>query len=137
MFNVWFYHFSSKIIYSNFWLGSYDRIRRENPIRFKRLDKKSFKFWCWRNIPYFGRSDGTQNGHDYQLIDLVSSLVNIPLVVCGGFNSKESISKVLENKKVSGVIGSALHYGNLEIDDRKNSINKGIHIEIHLANNKF
>lgn len=82
--------------------------------------------------------DGTQNGPDNNLIEFVSDFVDIPLVACGGFNSKENISKVLSNNKVSAVaIGSALHYGKLEIKDLKTYITaKGIKIRNSLYQNE-
>ena len=77
--------------------------REKTSLDLKDWIKKALNFGIGEIFLTSVDQDGTQNGPDYQLIDLISSFVNIPLVVGGGFNSNESISKVLENKKVSGV----------------------------------
>ena len=111
---------------------------RENISRFKRLIVKAVSFGVGEIFLTSVDQDGTQNGPDNNLIEFVSDFVDIPLVACGGFNSKENISKVPSNNKVSAVaIGSALHYGKLETKRFKNVHNsKGIKIRNSLYQNE-
>jgi len=55
--------------------------------------------------------DGTQEGFDIELIELVSNKITIPLVVGGGAGKLSHIDELCKKTKFNGVaIGSLLHY---------------------------
>ena len=54
--------------------------------------------------------DGTLLGPDYELINKVSSIVNVPFIYSGGIRSSDDILDVLNTPKVCGAaIGASLH----------------------------
>ncbi len=68
--------------------------------------------------------DGTGNGPDINLISHVKDLVKIPLVIGGGFSSKDNIIEVYKDyRNLSGVaIGWALHNQRINIKETKEKL---------------
>ena len=55
--------------------------------------------------------EGTGGGFDIGLIELVSGVVTVPVVACGGAGKKEDVVDVVQRTSVSGVaVASILHY---------------------------
>ena len=54
--------------------------------------------------------EGTQSEYDIELIELVCSKVNIPVIACGGAGSLKSITSLLTKVKASICISSLFHY---------------------------
>ena len=76
--------------------------------------------------------DGTMNGMDLDLIRAISGIVDIPLIVSGGFSEQDSIIDIASNKAISGIaIGASLHRKKVNINELKNLLNKnGIKVRI-------
>jgi cyclase len=59
--------------------------------------------------------EGTGKGYDLELIDLVCSAVDIPVIACGGAGSPEDIVDVAERCDVGALAAASIfHYGLLE-----------------------
>lgn len=72
--------------------------------------------------------DGTKKGFDLSLYETVCSMVNIPVIACGGAGNDQHIEEVLDDTDISGVaLGSILHYDLSTIQQIKdNLISKNI-----------
>tara|TARA_Y100001968_G_C19450322_1_gene768091 strand:- start:287 stop:1738 length:1452 start_codon:yes stop_codon:yes gene_type:complete len=78
--------------------------------------------------------DGTCEGPDIELINEANKIVEIPLIVGGGFTLTNSVYEALINKNISGTgIGSALHFEKLSIKELKIILNER---NINIRNNK-
>lgn len=66
--------------------------------------------------------DGMMAGMDYELIEKVSAIVNIPVIACGGVRNASDIIKA-ENLNISGVaIGSIFHYKKITVSKLKQDV---------------
>ena len=64
--------------------------------------------------------DGTQNGYDLLLTQMVANAVNIPVIASGGAGSVEDIYNVFtEGKASAALLASLLHDKKLTIDEIK------------------
>ena len=55
--------------------------------------------------------EGTWNGFDLELNDLISKNISIPVIACGGANDISDINKILSTTNVSGVgLGNMVLY---------------------------
>ena len=55
--------------------------------------------------------EGTGNGFDVELINLLSDTISIPFIISGGYGKLKHINEILRFSNISGIcIGSALHY---------------------------
>mgnify|MGYP001226028999 CR=1 FL=1 len=64
--------------------------------------------------------DGTGKGYDIKLYQKVSNIINVPVVVSGGFGNIKHIKECLSILNVSGFsIGSSIHYKFLENNIKK------------------
>jgi len=69
--------------------------------------------------------DGTNVGFDADLIKIINTNVDIPLIYSGGLNNQENILELLKKELFSGIsIGTALHFNDLSIIEIKNYLNK-------------
>jgi imidazole glycerol-phosphate synthase subunit HisF len=67
--------------------------------------------------------DGTLQGPDMGLIDMVSQSVNIPVIASSGFSSVSQISAAIKSGHASAVaVGKALHSNILSISEIKESL---------------
>ncbi len=67
--------------------------------------------------------EGTQTGFDIELISRVAPLVDIPLIVCGGFGESNHLKELIEYHRLDGiVISSALHYKKTDVDHLKKAV---------------
>ena len=65
-------------------------------------------------------SDGTKNGFELEVCQLVSSAVNIPVIASGGAGQKEHFKAVFDQTKVSAALAASIfHFGELPIPDLK------------------
>ncbi len=69
--------------------------------------------------------DGTNAGFDADLIKIIRTNVDIPLIYSGGLNNQENILELLKKELFSGIsIGTALHFNDLSIIEIKNYLNE-------------
>ncbi len=69
-------------------------------------------------------NEGTKKGFDIELIKIISKLVGIPVIGCGGAGSVSDISKAFKETNCSGLaVASVLHYNLVEIKDIKSHLN--------------
>ncbi len=76
--------------------------------------------------------DGTKDGYDLELVNAVSTAVNIPVVASGGVGCVDHlIEGVLEGKADAVLAASIFHYGELTIHEVKREMYKsGIEVRI-------
>lgn len=76
--------------------------------------------------------DGTKDGYDLELINAVSTAVNIPVVASGGVGSVDHlIEGVVEGKADAVLAASIFHYGEVTIHEVKREMYKsGIEVRI-------
>ena len=76
--------------------------------------------------------DGTKDGYDLELINTVSTAVNIPVVASGGVGSVDDlIEGVVEGKADAVLAASIFHYGEITIQEVKRKMQKsGIEVRI-------
>ena len=90
----------------------------------KNIRKINFIDWI-KKIQDFGVSefmintihkDGTMEGFDLKLLEILDKVIKIPFVFGGGFGKKEHLLDLYNfSKNISGVVmSSALHYNNLD-----------------------
>ncbi|KQT18044.1 imidazole glycerol phosphate synthase subunit HisH [Chryseobacterium sp. Leaf404] len=67
--------------------------------------------------------DGTKNGFDVKITKSVSETVNIPVIASGGAGRTEDFEKVFTETKATGALAASIfHFGEVEIQDLKNSL---------------
>lgn len=65
-------------------------------------------------------SDGVKNGYDTELMKIISSSVNIPVIASGGAGCKKDILDVFKNTYVDAALAASIfHFGEIEILDLK------------------
>jgi len=77
--------------------------------------------------------EGTKRGFDLELYNVISKVITIPVICCGGAGKKEHISDLLSNSKLDAVaIASILHYNIESIIDLKEFliINEKINVRL-------
>lgn len=76
--------------------------------------------------------DGTKDGYDLELVNAVSTAVNIPVVASGGVGSVDHlIEGVVEGKADAVLAASIFHYGEVTIHEVKQEMYKsGIEVRI-------
>tara|TARA_B100000700_G_scaffold65693_1_gene72543 strand:+ start:563 stop:1330 length:768 start_codon:yes stop_codon:yes gene_type:complete len=76
--------------------------------------------------------DGTKDGYDLELINAVSTAVNIPVVASGGVGCVDHlIEGVIEGKADAVLAASIFHYGEVTIHEVKREMhNSGIEVRI-------
>jgi imidazole glycerol phosphate synthase glutamine amidotransferase subunit len=67
--------------------------------------------------------DGTCKGPDIDLIEKMEKICKIPLIIGGGFATKEQFANAFDKDFISGVsISAALHKGNITIENLKTQL---------------
>jgi imidazole glycerol-phosphate synthase subunit HisF len=76
--------------------------------------------------------DGTQIGYDIDLMSMISSRVNIPVIASGGVGELEHLVEGIKNGKASAVLAASIfHYGKHSIKEAKEYLkSKGIPVRI-------
>jgi cyclase len=77
-------------------------------------------------------ADGTKQGYELRLNELISSNVNIPVIASGGAGTPEHLFEVLDhNRADAALIASMTHYGSYTIREIKTYLhNKGIKVRM-------
>lgn len=83
--------------------------------------------------------DGTLEGYDIDLINLISTHVNIPVLACGGAGNWEHFSDCLQKTNAAGVCTTNIHhFTNISVINAKNFLlKKRIDIRKPAAANKL
>lgn len=64
--------------------------------------------------------EGTKRGFDHDLIDKVVSISPVPVIICGGAGSLESVKTIIERCKPEAIsAASVFHYNDYSISDLK------------------
>lgn len=76
--------------------------------------------------------DGTKSGYDIDLLQAVTSSVNIPTIASSGAGKKEDFLEVLQHTNIDAVLAASLfHFGELTITELKSYLAKnGINIRL-------
>ena len=76
--------------------------------------------------------DGTQSGYDIDLMSMISSSVNIPVIASGGVGNLDHLVEGIKNGKASAVLAASIfHYGKYSIKEAKEYLDlKGIPVRI-------
>ena len=76
--------------------------------------------------------DGTQEGYDLELIQMLSSKLTIPIIASGGVGKWEDIKEVfLKGKADAALAASLFHFGTLTVLDLKKRLaQEGIEVRI-------
>jgi cyclase len=62
--------------------------------------------------------EGLEKGMDYNLLDKIVKILNVPLIFSGGFSGPQDIKKIKKNyKNVSLSMSSVLHYNKIKLKD--------------------
>jgi cyclase len=62
--------------------------------------------------------EGLEKGMDYNLLDKIVKILNVPLIFSGGFSGIQDIKKIKKNyKNVSLSMSSVLHYNKIKLKD--------------------
>ena len=65
-------------------------------------------------------TDGVRNGFDHELLNAISSVVNIPIIASGGAGCKEHFLQLLKNPKIdAGLAASIFHKKEISIRELK------------------
>lgn len=89
--------------------------------------------WIKKMIPLnFGEllltsidADGLSNGFDVELYEKISTIINIPIIACGGFGKLIHIKELKKFADIDAIsISKALHYNKIKISEIKNYIKK-------------
>lgn len=74
--------------------------------------------------------DGTGKGFDVELVRLVSSVVGIPVIACGGMGRLQDLVEVIQAGRADALaMGTVLHYGRISLEEmRAAAREKGIDV---------
>lgn len=65
-------------------------------------------------------ADGTKNGYDLEITELISKSVNVPVIASGGVGSLEHIYDVFSKTKADGALAASLfHFGDYTVREVK------------------
>ena len=68
-------------------------------------------------------ADGTKNGFDIEVTDLISKAVNVPVIASGGCGSLEHFSEVFKKTGADAALAASLfHYGELTVGQVKDHL---------------
>jgi cyclase len=66
-------------------------------------------------------NDGTKNGFAIDAVNLVCSIVNIPVIASGGAGTKEHFKEVFTTTKATAALAASIfHYGEISLPELKN-----------------
>ncbi|MBU7456366.1 imidazole glycerol phosphate synthase subunit HisF [Leuconostoc fallax] len=70
-------------------------------------------------------ADGTKNGYDITLYDLLTQRVNVPIIASGGAGKTDDFIDVFQQTNVDGALAaSVFHYGEITIPELKTTLLK-------------
>ncbi len=77
-------------------------------------------------------ADGTKKGFELDLLNQITSAVNVPVIASGGAGSREDFLEVFSKTKASAALAaSVFHFGKIRISDLKNYLQKnGVDVRV-------
>lgn len=103
----------------------YENGRNNSNIKLLDWIKRIQKLGAGEIIVIFVENEGTYRGFNLEIIKKIQSIVNIPLVICGGMGKKSHAFDILTLEKVSGLaMSSILHYDLLKKSQLNNNLFK-------------
>ncbi len=69
-------------------------------------------------------TDGTKQGYDNEIIDLISSKVNVPIIASGGAGTMQHIKETFLSGADAALAASIFHYKEIDIMDLKRYLKK-------------
>ena len=76
--------------------------------------------------------EGTRKGYDTELVNKVSSVINVPLISSGGFGKLTDIDAALDSGSDAIAIADAFHYNRLTLSEvRSHMIRNNINTRNH------
>jgi cyclase len=74
--------------------------------------------------------DGTKDGYDLELLNKITSLVNIPVIASGGCGQLSHLYEAIEKGGASAVLAASIfHYGEFTIPETKTYLkSRGVNI---------
>ncbi|WP_459501014.1 imidazole glycerol phosphate synthase subunit HisF [Bacillus sp. C1] len=77
-------------------------------------------------------ADGTKNGYDLHLTEIISQAVSMPVIASGGCGSAEHIVEVFQRTSVNAALAASIfHYGELTVQEVKQKLQEA-KIEVRL-----
>jgi cyclase len=78
------------------------------------------------------KNDGTKEGFSLEITELISRIINIPVIASGGAGTKEHFREVFRNTKCSAALAASIfHYGEIDIREIKEYL-KNENIEVRI-----
>ena len=75
--------------------------------------------------------DGTQSGYDIELMQKISSIVNIPVIASGGVGTLDHLVDGIKSGASAVLAASIFHYGKYSVKEAKEYLDsKGIPVRI-------
>jgi len=77
-------------------------------------------------------TDGVKNGFDIEMLNVICSAVNVPVIASGGAGNSEHFKTLFENTSASaGLAASIFHFGTVKIPELKKYLkNQGVEMRI-------
>jgi len=101
------------------WIVAYDSAREYTEMEVGEWATKAVELGAGEILLTSVDQEGTQKGFDNGLIQTVSSLVNVPVIACGGFGKTSHFSDAIEAGADAVAIAHALHYNKISVADIK------------------
>jgi len=97
------------------WIVAYDSAREYTEMEVGEWATKAVDLGAGEILLTSVDQEGTQKGFDNGLIQTVSSLVNVPVISCGGFGKTSHFSDAIEAGADAVAVAHALHYNNISV----------------------
>lgn len=103
----------------NKWIVAYDSAREYTEMEVSEWATKAVELGAGEILLTSVDQEGTQKGFDTKLIQNVSSLVNVPVIACGGLGKSSDFTNAITAGADAVAIAHALHYNKVTIADIK------------------
>ncbi len=105
------------------WQAYYDNGREASEFSVRRLVERYQQAGAGELLVTSIDCDGTRKGYDLALLDELQSVVEVPMIYCGGAGTNEDVAKVLAHDVVdAAAVGSMLHYRNSDVGALKQTL---------------
>lgn len=104
---------------SSKWEAYYDNGREKSGVDVVEWAKRGAELGAGEIMLVSVDKDGLQAGMDYELIEQVSNVVDIPVICCGGVGRGEDVVEAVQHGADAVACGSVLHYGKCGIGELK------------------
>lgn len=101
------------------WIVAYDSAREYTEMEVVEWATKAVDLGAGEILLTSVDQEGTQKGFDNKLIQAVSSLVNVPVIACGGFGKTSHFTDAIEAGADAVALAHALHYNKISVANIK------------------